>query len=392
MFLKETKEKCMLEDITSNSTSSYPTQELYSEMDSLSWHQIDVFLFAGGIGTQDNPYLIQTEAQLRAFAVSLTKELDYKGVYIQLENDIMVGDNDWVPIGEGEYAFNGFFDGQNHTVSGLKLGMATAPHIDQVGSSAGVYFGFFGVLEAQAEVRNLNLSVEFYVTSGQSLYVSGLAGYSSQALVENVHVSGIIVGHTTHNNANIFVGGICGSSYRQKIMYCTSSADVRAESIAGIAQAGGIVGIQNRGIIDHCYTSGRVTGNAVVVVKGGPSLGGIAGVHAGSIMHCCSTAAVIADCHADYIGALVGWATGISDTVESYYSLSAHLISDNFTEFRREISPAIAIGWSVGRGVNGVGETYAGSVSLNVLGLMDDEMTREVLDHCLCESFRTECC
>lgn len=388
MFVKQIeKDKNVLDEMISNREDLFYTKAVSDGMDLASWRTENSFLFAGGIGTQENPYQIKTEVQLRAFAVSLREDLDYKGIYIQLENDIMLGDADWIPIGEGEYAFRGFFDGQNYTISGLQIGMSTAPYIDLVGKDACVYFGLFGVLEADAEVRNLNLAVEIYVTSGQSLYVAGLAGYISQAFVENVHVSGVIEGHTTHDNANIFVGGITGYSYRQKIMHTSSSANVRAESVAGIAEAGGIVGIQNRGILSHCYASGRITGTTARVLKGGPSLGGIAGVHAGSMIHCCSTAAVIADCPVAYIGALVGWATGISDLVDSYYCFSSQLISGNVTNQRQEISPAVAVGWSVGRGVNGVGEIYSGSVSLNVQGLVEESMVEKILHNLFYESF-----
>lgn len=109
-------------------------------------------------------------------------------------------------------------------------------------------------------------------------------------------------------------------------------------------------------------------------------------------MHCCSTASVIADCYTNYIGALVGRTTGISDTLESYYCLAASLISADFTEHRQEISPAVAIDWSVGRGVNGVGESYSGSVSLKVQVFVDENIIREMSSHFLHETLMTGCC
>lgn len=381
MLLDWMEQECSSEDTTIGKQQLTPSNWSFYGVDTNPGILDVAFIFASGIGTQEEPFQIQTEEQLRAFAVSLTDSMDYRGLYIQLENDIQLTGADWIPVGKGEYAFNGHFDGQYHTISGLKIGTAETPHQDSVGRDANFYFGFFGVLEEYAEVRNLQLNVEFYVVGGQSLYAAGLAGYISQALVEQVHVTGVIEGRTTHQEANIFVGGIGGNTYRQKILRCSSNACVRAESVGGMAEAGGIVGMQNRGVISNCRSSGSVSGDTVgPAAKNGPALGGIAGVHAGTIVNCAATAAVIADCQATYIGALAGWATGISDTVESYYCLDTPLVVDSFSENRQEIQPAVAIGWSVGRGINRVGEAYAGSVMLNVHGIEAESMPQDAMD------------
>lgn len=381
MLLDWMEQACSSEDTTISENQNMPSNWNCYGLDT-GLELLDIaFLFAGGTGTQADPFQIQTEEQLRAFAVSLTDSMDYRGLYIRLDCDIHLHGGDWIPVGEGEYAFNGHFDGQYHTISGLKIGTAEMPYQDSIGQEANFYFGFFGVLEEYAEVRNLQLAVEFHVVGGQSLYVAGLAGYISQALVEQVHVTGVIEGRTTHREANIFVGGIGGNTYRQRILWCSSKACVRAESVSGMAEAGGIVGMQNRGVISNCRSSGSISGaTSGIAAKNGPALGGIAGVHAGTIVNCAATAAVIADCQATYVGALAGWATGISDTVESCYCLDTPLVVDNFNENRQQIQPAVAIGWSVGRGVNRVGEAYAGSVMLNVHGIVAESMPQDTLD------------
>ena len=381
MLLDWMEQACSSEDTTISENQKMPSIWNSYGLDT-GLELLDIaFLFAGGTGTQEDPFQIQTEEQLRAFAVSLTDSMDYRGLYIRLDCDIHLHGGDWIPVGEGEYAFNGHFDGQYHTISGLRIGTAEMPYQDSIGQEANFYFGFFGVLEEHAEVRNLQLAVEFHVVGGQSLYVAGLAGYISQALVEQVHVTGVIEGRTTHRDANIFVGGIGGNTYRQRILWCSSKACVRAESVSGRAEAGGIVGMQNRGVISNCRSSGSISGaTSGIAAKNGPALGGIAGVHAGTIVNCAATAAVIADCQATYVGALAGWATGISDTVESCYCLDTPLVVDNFNENRQQIQPAVAIGWSVGRGVNRVGEAYAGSVMLNVHGIVAESMPQDTLD------------
>lgn len=339
---------------------------------------IDGNIFASGDGSKESPYIIETETQLRDFAASFTAKIDYENLYVELGNDIQLT-KEWIPVGEGEYAFNGNFDGKNHSITGLSIGTSESPYEDSTGDTARVYFGFFGVLEKKAEVRNLKLDVSIYAKSPQTIYVSGLAGYMSQSVVDNVQVTGELLGITTHNSANIFVGGIGGSMYNQKLTNCTWNGTARAEAVGGVAEAGGIVGLNNRGLIANCHAKGQITGTANRVAEGAPSLGGIAAVNAGTIVNCYATAEIIADCYTGYCGALIGWATGIADTFQCYYSTDTRMVTDDKTENRLEISPAVACGWSVGPGINDEGEPYTGSVSLFVEGLSQAEMEGEVL-------------
>ncbi len=335
---------------------------------------IDDSIFAGGKGTEEDPYTIKTEDQLRAFAKSLTSKIDYSGIYLKLTDDIQLKGGRWIPVGEGEYPFKGTFDGDGHSITGLTIGSKDAAYEDPIGDDAGVYFGLFGVLTSGAEVKDLSIDADINVTSAQSIYVSALAGYMDSAVIDGVTVSGNIQGATTHSKGNVFVGGVAGNALREKIINTVGTADVRAEAVGGLAEAGGIIGLSNRGLIANCYTTGKITGTADRKEEGSPSLGGIAAVQAGTMLNCYSLADIEADCYTGYVGALAGWATGIGDTFQSYYSNSAVIITDSKTDAKNVISPAVAIGWSVGPGVNDEGEPYTGSVSLNVKGLDEKDI------------------
>lgn len=337
----------------------------------------DFVPFASGDGTCQNPYGIRTEAQLRAFAHSLSDSTDYKDTYIQLEETIDLSAVDWCPIGEGSYAFRGHFDGQGHTIRGLKIGTATTPYHDLPGQTAIGYFGLFGVLAEGATIHDLTLDVEIHVVSGQSLYMAGLAGYVSQAKIENVHITGMISGNTFHSSANIFVGGICGNGYRQEIIRCSSSASIQAEALGGMAEAGGIAGFQNRGLISSCHSNGTVTGAAAPDLKGRTVLGGIAGVHAGTIIHCSSTASVLSHSPSRYVGALAGWATGISNTLESFYRLAD---TRSNTELCQPVPPE-PVGLFVKQGQNRLGEPYGGCMIVNVYGFDAERFHKEMEYH-----------
>lgn len=93
-------------------------------------------IFASGTGTKADPFVIKTEAQLRAFAASTTGDnaVDYAGQYVALDADITLN-GAWTPI----HYFAGNFDGRNHTVSGVRIGTELAP-LEQKS------VGFFDVL------------------------------------------------------------------------------------------------------------------------------------------------------------------------------------------------------------------------------------------------------
>ena len=92
--------------------------------------------FAGGDGSEKNPYLIKTAAQLRKLSADCASGIHYREVHFRLENDIRFNKNvldengelngivlkfeQWVPIGK-DYStpFGGYFDGNGHTISGI---------------------------------------------------------------------------------------------------------------------------------------------------------------------------------------------------------------------------------------------------------------------------------
>lgn len=92
--------------------------------------------FAGGKGTKDDPYQISTIAQLRFFAAECNRGVSYNGKYIVLTADIcdnaaVINEEGflctsvdklrlWKGVGsENKITFEGNFNGQGHSISGL---------------------------------------------------------------------------------------------------------------------------------------------------------------------------------------------------------------------------------------------------------------------------------
>ena len=89
--------------------------------------------FAGGTGTEEDPYQIATPMQLRLLSettdyvtywgsgtfdgISMSTTIE-KAVYYELTADLEMTSTDWTPIGSGgTNYFYGYFDGQGHTIT-----------------------------------------------------------------------------------------------------------------------------------------------------------------------------------------------------------------------------------------------------------------------------------
>jgi hypothetical protein len=182
--------------------------------------------FAGGDGSEQNPFLIADSTQLRTLSTLLVnREEDVRYAYNRkcyklTANIDLSGYENWRPIGDyGSLStfFGGSFDGNGHVISGLKI-------------EAGSYGGLFGRLQG-ATVRNLGIENADITDSHQ--YIGAVAGAAYNSLIENFYATGSIKG--LYN-----VGGIVGESVASTVRNCWTTA-----AVAGTARVGGIVGYSN---------------------------------------------------------------------------------------------------------------------------------------------------
>lgn len=175
---------------------------LNDDTDSDVWDGKPAEKFAGGAGTVDDPYKISTGAELAYLAGKVNGGESYSGEYFKLTNDIRLneqdvptGGNSWTPIGNSSNKFQGTFDGDGHTISGL--------YITATGSGAG-NLGLFGNLDNSAVIKNL--IVKGTVDCDKKTYVAGIAGrcVAWKTVVQNCGFYGNVVG----GNSN--VGGVVG--------------------------------------------------------------------------------------------------------------------------------------------------------------------------------------
>ena len=184
----------------------------------------------------------------------------------------------FVPIGNNSEYYNGIFDGQGFTITGL--------HINRNETD---YVGLFGYVDLAGEIRNVNL-VDVNITGFED--VGGLVG-SSSGTITNSSSTGTVTGSST-------VGGLVGSN-SGTITNTYSTGNVTGSS----DYVGGFVGT-SYGTITNSSSTGTVTGSS--------SVGGLVGDSSGTITNSSSTGTVTGS---NNVGGLVGYSSG---TITNTYS------------------------------------------------------------------------
>lgn len=148
-----------------------------------------------GTGTAGNPYLINTAADLDAFADYIN---DGNGVgrYFKLVNNIVYDTNSYTPVGTQSNPFSGVFNGNGYTISGIQT-------VDNV-----PYIGVFGYCNASSTIELLAIdNCRFDVSASQDTWAGSIAGYTD-GMVTNCYTRGVVT--VNNSNSAICAGGIIG--------------------------------------------------------------------------------------------------------------------------------------------------------------------------------------
>lgn len=205
--------------------------------------------FAVGTGMENDPYQINTAAELAYFAKSVNDGKWYDGEYIILKNNINLNNQEWTPIGNHSNSFRGNFDGRNHTVTGMRISNSSA---DYVG-----LFGECTKFNVNSAIKNI--TVKDSVICGENI-VGAIVGYAKEINIENCRS----IGNTINGKTD--VGGICGKigGYSVgKVSQCYNSSKV-----TGRGRVGGIAGMG--GIAENCLNTGEI----MIINKAHKSAGG----------------------------------------------------------------------------------------------------------------------
>ena len=200
--------------------------------------------FGGGTGTQEDPWLIASQADLIALAEFLnsgnaeTFDTENAGVgnchgyYFKQTADIDLTGVTWEPIGySGSYYFAGNYDGDGHSITNA----VSTGKVDPEGFATAGIFGWV----AFGSVENLHVKNANFVATGQNnySYVGGIAGVCYGSSIKNCSVENSSL-ESRRNNNNNCAGSIVGYSTGGTFEKCAAENN----QIRTMAYGGGFVG------------------------------------------------------------------------------------------------------------------------------------------------------
>ena len=326
--------------------------------------------FAGGSGTENDPYQIADAAQLAYFGQLLNDETtrnDYADKHYALTADIEWNSASemadaatkapsyaWEPAAT-HFSFKGSLNGNGHTITGLYTVLAIDPKVDQY-SSVGLFYRV-----DKALIRDLTIADSYFYVYNDSSGVGAFAGEEYWSTFENCHTKrttvaarvskvGGIVGNTIgpaffrncsadgeigNSESMFYAGGITASIYDGEIVNCVNHAAVTSHGDG----AGGIVGSMatsaeyvswNEGPhgVGKTTISGCENHGAVTSVK--YCAGGIAGLATGSdsdgvIENCRNDGAVTGE---NCVAGIVAWATVSKNSTDKKAEYQGTLLID----------------------------------------------------------------
>ena len=168
-------------------------------------------------------YEIDSIGDMESFAVAVNYlGKNFSGKTVKLANNLTYTDADsFTPIGNSGIAFKGTFDGQSHTISGLRYSTT---------NQSSAYVGLFGNVNS-AEIKALTLSG---VNFSGGWMTGAFAGHADGTTFTNCKLTG----NSTVANAK-FLGGIFGHGAASNTV---SSCTVEDSAIDGYWKTGGVSG------------------------------------------------------------------------------------------------------------------------------------------------------
>ena len=242
--------------------SLMPTAVLADEMETMP-------AYSGGSGTEDNPWLISSVADLQLLANTINDGKaagfdadaaaggkgvagNYYGYYFKQTTDLDLSDiANWDPIGYSggqDLYFAGHYDGDDHTISNAK---STGKNDDEGFATAGI----FGWL-AFGSVKNLTVkNADFFAEGNKNMsYAGGVLAVAYSCTVENcsVYNSKIESRRAPNENSN-YAGGITGIASNSSFEKCASVENTIRHGSFG----GGFIGALDGGNSNftNCYVS-----------------------------------------------------------------------------------------------------------------------------------------
>ena len=222
-------------------------------------------LFEGGDGSEGKPFLIATATQLRNMEYLVNKKnKEYGASHYKLIADISLNENSenyinwhkaapantWTPMGaDASVSFKGVFDGGDFSISGVYTNAK--------------FSGLFGVVDADAVVKNLTIKESFVKTTAAGGMVGSVAAYN-KGRIHNVHNGGNVVTNMTTAGSFVIAGGVVGFNEEGVVDSSsnTGTLDVLGNCKGNRVLVGGVVGKDLSGTLEYLTNDGLVQGHS----------------------------------------------------------------------------------------------------------------------------------
>ena len=216
----------------------------------------DATAWTQGDGSEQNPFLIENEAQLSHLQQTVTAGETYQGKFFRLTADLDMAGKQMPSIGNyNDYTtqenpelvreskvFRGTFDGDFHTIDNLTIVNNNAdPTLGGV--------GLFAISYPETYICNLILGKNVTIEGSDFDCVAGFVGYGSGGKGENCRFMGLV------NGGSMNAGGIVGAAE----VAMTISGCVNTGRLVGHSFAGGIAGTVSISKVQNCYSSATIS-------------------------------------------------------------------------------------------------------------------------------------
>ena len=278
--------------------------EKYSYIEEYSvWDGESTESIAKGSGSESDPYLIESAAQLAGLAYNINNNDNYvyKGKYFKLMKDIDLTSKPWTPIGNKTHFPHLRLDGNGKSIINLK--------VDVGDGCAGLFYWLSGTSSTEKSVvRNLTIRNADVKTGGRDAGV--LVGFTSFLDIIDCRVDGAVT-------SAYCAGGIVGSG-DPSIINCRADVNVTVNAPASTSlnisvAAGGLIGDisfnnDKDNSITNCTVRGTVTVNSQDLRESVDShVGGVAGLAFANVSDCTSYADINSTFEKEvHVGGLIG--------------------------------------------------------------------------------------
>ena len=261
---------------------------LYAVWGNSTWTEEVASSFAGGDGTEQNPYRISNAAELAYLAKIVNTQSsapEYK--YYALTDNINLGYSEWTPIGiydnTNQY-FCGSLDGNGYTISDLYISGVATP-----------YIGLFGYAK-NSVFKNITLAgtIEGIQVSDNNYYnIGGMCGKTEDTDFSDCKAAFFnIAGLERKGYRSGWMDGGCLAGYTKNGNFTNCKAEECSINFkSGKYTSGILVGACNSTKISDCSVSSTEDGLFSGSIDRGGDLGGLCGSVIGGTIERCSVSA-----------------------------------------------------------------------------------------------------